>query len=245
MGFGTWQNWKGIGVLWGSSEGLPPPPPPPPLSQCIRGNQNNNWRENFKSPCRRWGSVIDSWKWKLLSRVQLFATPWTIQSMEFSRPEILEWVAFPFSRGSSHPRDQTQVSHIAGRFFTIWTTREAQEYWSGWPIPSPGDLPDPGIEPGSPVLQADSLPTYQRSPIFSLTSRLNVMNSNPPKWWLSICTNHGPAIVRGHSLRPGTHCPQLSLPCLYRFLPSSLPLSPFYSKFSCLCLPPPSLLRKS
>ena len=31
---------------------------------------------------------------------------------------ILEWVAFPFSRGSSQPRDQTQVSHIAGGFFT-------------------------------------------------------------------------------------------------------------------------------
>ena len=37
---------------------------------------------------------------------------------------ILEWVAFPFSRGSSQPRDQTQVSHIAGRFFTSWDTRE-------------------------------------------------------------------------------------------------------------------------
>ena len=33
-----------------------------------------------------------------------------------------------------------------------------QEYWSGLPFPSPEDLPDPGIEPGSPVLQADSLP---------------------------------------------------------------------------------------
>ena len=32
------------------------------------------------------------------------------------------------------------------------------EYWSGWPFPSPRDLPDPGIEPGSPELQADSLP---------------------------------------------------------------------------------------
>ena len=31
---------------------------------------------------------------------------------------ILEWVAFPFCRGASQPRDQTQVSHIAGRFFT-------------------------------------------------------------------------------------------------------------------------------
>ena len=35
---------------------------------------------------------------------------------------ILEWVASPFSRGSSQPRDQTQVSPIAGRFFTIWAT---------------------------------------------------------------------------------------------------------------------------
>ena len=41
-------------------------------------------------------------------------------------PRILEWVAFPFHRGSSQPRDQTQVSHIAGRFFTSWATREPQ-----------------------------------------------------------------------------------------------------------------------
>ena len=43
---------------------------------------------------------------------------------------ILEWVAFTF-RGSTQPRDQTQVSLIAGRFFTSWPTREAQEYWGG------------------------------------------------------------------------------------------------------------------
>ena len=63
-------------------------------------------------------------KVKSLSRVQLFATPWTIAhqappSMEFSR----------------------------------------QEYWSGLPFPSPGDLPHPGIEPGSPTLQANTLPS--------------------------------------------------------------------------------------
>ena len=45
------------------------------------------------------------------SVVSDFATPWTIQSMEFSRPLILEWVTFPFSRGSSQPRDQTQFSN--------------------------------------------------------------------------------------------------------------------------------------
>ena len=44
---------------------------------------------------------------------------------------ILEWVAVPFSRGSSQPRDQTQVFRIAGRFFTSWATKEVQGYWSG------------------------------------------------------------------------------------------------------------------
>ena len=39
---------------------------------------------------------------------------------------ILEWVAIPYFRRSSQPGDQTQVSHIAGRFFTIWATRETQ-----------------------------------------------------------------------------------------------------------------------
>ena len=63
-------------------------------------------------------------KVKLLSRVRLFTTPWTIAhqaplSIEFSR----------------------------------------QEYWSGLPFPSPGDLPNPGTEPRSPTLQVDSLPS--------------------------------------------------------------------------------------
>ena len=40
---------------------------------------------------------------------------------------ILEWVAIPLSRGSSWPRDQIQVFLIAGRFFTIWATREAPD----------------------------------------------------------------------------------------------------------------------
>ena len=57
---------------------------------------------------------------------------------------ILEWVAIPFSRVSSQPRDQTQISCIVGG--------EVHEYWSGEPIPSPVDLPNPGIKPGSPAL---------------------------------------------------------------------------------------------
>ena len=71
---------------------------------------------------------------------------------------ILERVAFPFSRGSSQPRDRTQACCIAGGFFTSRATREAQEYWSGYPIPSPGDLPNSGIELRPPASQVDSLP---------------------------------------------------------------------------------------
>ena len=61
-------------------------------------------------------------KVKLLSRVQLFATPWTVAYQD------------PLSMGFSR-----------------------QECWNGLAFPSPEDLPDPGIEPGSPALQADAL----------------------------------------------------------------------------------------
>ena len=55
--------------------------------------------------------------------------------------------------GSSQPRDQIQVSRIADGFLI--------PEWI-YPIPSSADLPDPGIKPGSPELQADSLPTELR-----------------------------------------------------------------------------------
>ena len=50
---------------------------------------------------------------------------------EILQARILEWVAFSFSRGSSQTRDWTQISFIAGGFFTSWATREAQEDWVG------------------------------------------------------------------------------------------------------------------
>ena len=55
-------------------------------------------------------------------------TPWdpmdsTVYGILQAR--ILEWAPIPFSRGSSQPRDRTQVSHIVGGFFTVWATREA------------------------------------------------------------------------------------------------------------------------
>ena len=62
---------------------------------------------------------------KSLSRVQPFVTPWTVYSPPGSsvhgilQARILEWVAISVSRGSSQPRDRTQVSHIAGRRFNL------------------------------------------------------------------------------------------------------------------------------
>ena len=55
-------------------------------------------------------------------------------------------------------KERILVSSIAGGSFTNWATREALEHRSGQPIPSPGYLPIPEFGPGSPTLQADSLP---------------------------------------------------------------------------------------
>ena len=60
-------------------------------------------------------SLLTNITWKLLSHVQLLVTPWTVVH-GILQARILEWIAFPFSRVSSPPRDQTQVSHIAGGF---------------------------------------------------------------------------------------------------------------------------------
>ena len=65
---------------------------------------------------------VPSWVLSCFSRVQLFATPWTVAHQA------------PLSMGFSK-----------------------QEYWSGLPFPSSGNLPDPGIEPRSPALQADAV----------------------------------------------------------------------------------------
>ena len=89
------------------------------------GLENVSFHSSLKErQCQRVLKVKKVKEVKSLSRVRLFATPWTVAyqaslSMELSR----------------------------------------QGYWSGLPFPSPGGLPDPGIEPRSPTLQADTLPS--------------------------------------------------------------------------------------
>ena len=131
-------------TLWDPIDGSPPGSPVPGILQA----RTLEWVAI---------SFSIAWKVKVksLSRVRLLATPWTAAyqappSMGFSRQEywsglplpspmdytvygilqvrILEWVVFPFSKGSSQPRDQTQGSWIVGGFFTSWATREAHMY---------------------------------------------------------------------------------------------------------------------
>ena len=71
-----------------------------------------------------------------------FTTPWAAAhqaplSTGFSRQEYWNRIAFSFSRGSSRPRDQIQVSCIADRFFIIWATREAP--LRSYLVPKPRD----------------------------------------------------------------------------------------------------------
>ena len=68
-------------------------------------------------------------QWKSLNSVQLFPTLWNVAPLGSSvhdilHKKLLEWIAFPFSRGSSQPGDQTWVSRIADRSFTTWATRK-------------------------------------------------------------------------------------------------------------------------
>ena len=80
--------------------------------------------------------LVLSEKWKSLRCVQLCVTPWTVTYqaplfMGILQARILQWVGIPFSRWFSQSRDWTQVSCIAGGFFTIWATREATRVVGG------------------------------------------------------------------------------------------------------------------
>ena len=69
-------------------------------------------------------SLINSSQWNESHSVVLtLCDPMDYTVHGILQARILEWVAFPFSRGSSQPRDKTQVSHIAGGFFTSWAPR--------------------------------------------------------------------------------------------------------------------------
>ena len=91
-------------------------------------------------------------KVKVTQSCPTLCDPMDYRVLGILQARILEWVAFPFSRGSSQPKDCRwilyQLSHKGSPRVLEWVA-----------YPFSRDLPDPGIEPGSPALQADFLPT--------------------------------------------------------------------------------------
>ena len=92
-------------------------------------DKHSDFQKQFNMYIYNWITLLYNW-----NNIQSKQTLW--DPMDCSPPDssvheilwarILEWVAIPFSRGYSWPRDQTQVSCNAGSFFTVWATREAQ-----------------------------------------------------------------------------------------------------------------------
>ena len=77
-----------------------------------------------------WKELLNNLKLKVIQSYLTLCDPVDCIVHGILQARILEWVAFPFSRGSSQSRDWTQISHIIGRFFTSWTTGEA--HWVIW-----------------------------------------------------------------------------------------------------------------
>ena len=115
----TWV-WVNSGSLWWTGK-------PGVLQSMGSQRVGHDWATELNW---RWGMMKTIFMKVKLLLAQLYPTLWN--SMGCSPPgssvhgilqaRILGWVAIPFSRGSSQPRDQTWVSCIAGRFFTIWVT---------------------------------------------------------------------------------------------------------------------------
>ena len=166
-------------------------------------------------PPTHWRNL--KWKWKSLSHVQLFATPWTVHGTLQAR--ILEWE----------------------------------------PFPSPGDLPNPGIEPRSPALQADSLAELWGKPVcvysvlksdsslgtfiiialpVELLRPLSEVHAYwlaqpscwrcPLLWYTAVHTGQDPAVGVTHWQPPwGQNIPLVGPQFTWWALKDSFPLSPF------------------
>ena len=138
MGFSMQEYWSGLpfpspGDL--PHPGMEPRSPElqadsltsePPGNHSIPNNKNifltltSKWQGKFLIFCwlGDWSEV------KVAQSCPTLCNPMDYTVHGILQARIMEWVAFPFSRASSQPRDQTQVSCIAGRFFTNWATRE-------------------------------------------------------------------------------------------------------------------------
>ena len=107
------QNKQQTLQLWNTSCNKPQKS----LLNCCYQNLKENFGRNYQLIRR-----ISSSTHKVEKHLWKHRSTWV--SGKYLSARILEWVAMPFSKGSSRPRDWTQVSCIAGGFFTLWATRE-------------------------------------------------------------------------------------------------------------------------
>ena len=126
FGLVTPMTWLPCSPHWQSQNWIPPPwkPGDPGLIFLFWGGHLSlSTKQGRMAP---WGSLISERGSRSVVSDSLqphgLHSPWNSPGQN---------TAFPFSRESSQPRDWTQVSHIAGRYFISWAKREAQEYWSG------------------------------------------------------------------------------------------------------------------
>ena len=114
-----------------------------------------DWKKSFPKHISNKGSVLKLDQTAPFTFGKDWKTHLTKKIRRYVHRYFLKW------------KKEESLSHV-WLFATTWTvTYQAlpsmgfsrQEYWSGLPFPFPGDLPNPGIEPGSPALQADALPS--------------------------------------------------------------------------------------
>ena len=98
---------------------------PKKIKSVMQGMKQKKKKKN------KWQLII--WKWDMTTDTERHPYRFLMRcefSMGILQTKILEWVAMPSSKGSSQPRNWTQVFSIAGRFFTIWSTKETpREMW--------------------------------------------------------------------------------------------------------------------
>ena len=124
MGFSRQGYWNGLlcsspGDL--PNPGIKPEPPMSPALACGFLTTSATWEAQFNSKWSEWSRSFVS---NSLHPMGYSLTGFAVHGIFQAR--VLDWLAISFSRGSSRPRDQTQVSCITGRHFTLWATREAR-----------------------------------------------------------------------------------------------------------------------
>ena len=137
QGSGPWLSKSGLWAFYQCSQGkgMRKADLQPPQERLAHKGQRNHRPDSNQNPVCQAGlpwSTLPLIKWSVVLVAQSWLTLCDPMDCSPAHSPVhgillartLEWVAIPFTRGPSWPRDQTQVFHIGGRFFAVWATRE-------------------------------------------------------------------------------------------------------------------------